>query len=116
MTTKLKEGPSLNKEELENTVKFNPSDYSCELILENTTLEKANDKKFPTDAFNIVYLVNDEKRLDVIRSSKMVNVFNFYCDKYGKNSVQSIDYGYGSVSPGLWGNSKPTPKKRKRNP
>ena len=116
MTTKLKEAPKLNKEELENTVKFNPFDYSCELLLENTTLEKANDKKFPTDAFNIVYLVNDEKRLDVIRSSKMVNVFNFYCDKYGKNSVQSIDYGYGSVSPGLWGNSKPTPKKRKRKP
>ena len=28
----------------------NPSDYSCQVLLERTTLEAANDKSFPTDA------------------------------------------------------------------
>ena len=41
-------------EEKKEEVKFNPSDYWCEIILEKTTREKAEDKQFPTDAFNAV--------------------------------------------------------------
>ena len=94
--------------------KFKPSDYWCDIILEKTTIEKADDRSLPTDAFNVFYIVDGKQHLDVTRSEKMVNVFDFYFDKYGKNSVQSIQYGYGSVNPGLWGNSKPTQKKRRR--
>ena len=36
--------------------KFDPSVYSCEIILEKTTLDKAQDRKLPTDAFNVTYL------------------------------------------------------------
>ena len=46
-----------NKEE---PSKINPSDYSCEVILEKTTKDKANDRKLPTDAFNIFYVVDGE--------------------------------------------------------
>ena len=68
------------KEDEEN--KINPSDYSCEVILEKTTKDKADDRKLPSDAFNVFYVVEGEERLDVTRSGKMVNVFDFYYDKY----------------------------------
>ena len=36
--------------------KFDPSDYSCEILLEKTTKDKAEDKKFPSDAYIITYI------------------------------------------------------------
>ena len=99
-----------NKEE----VKFNPADYWCEIILEKTTREKAEDKKLPTDAFNVTYVVEGETRLDVTRSEKMMNVFDMYYDRYGKDAVQKIDYGAGAVRPNLWGVKATPPKKGKK--
>ena len=93
--------------------KFDPSVYSCEIILEKTTQEKANDRKLPSDAFNVTYIVEGETRLDVTRSGKMVNIFDMYYDRYGKGSVQKIDYGHGTVNPSQWGYKVPE-KKRKR--
>ena len=66
------------EEKKEEQSKINPSDYSCEVILEKTTIDKANDRKLPTDAFNVFYVVDGEERLDVTRSGKMVNVFDMY--------------------------------------
>tara|TARA_B100001250_G_C19306993_1_gene574529 strand:- start:62 stop:433 length:372 start_codon:yes stop_codon:yes gene_type:complete len=93
--------------------KFDPSTYSCEIILEKTTLDKTQDKKLPTDAFNVFYVVEGEKLLDVTRSEKMVNVFDMYYDRYGKDCVQEIEYGHGTVRPNLWG-IKASPEKKKR--
>ena len=69
------------EENKEEPSKINPSDYSCEVILEKTTKDKANDRKLPSDAFNIFYVVDGEERLDVTRSGKMVNLFDLYYDK-----------------------------------
>jgi len=43
----------------------------------------------------------------------MVNVFDMYFDRYGKGSVQKIDFGHGTVNPSQYG-YKPPEKKRKR--
>ena len=94
--------------------KFDPTVYSCEILLEKTTLEKSKDKSFPTDAFNVTYIVDGETRLDVTRSGKMVNVFDMYCDRYGKTSVQKIDFGFGSVNPSQYGYKSPDKKKRRK--
>ena len=94
--------------------KFNPSDYSCEILLEKTTKEKADDRKLPSDAFNVTYMVEGETRLDVTRSGKMVNVFDLYYDKYGKGAVQRIDYGHGTVNPSQYGYKQPEKKKRRK--
>jgi len=94
--------------------KFKPSDYWCEIILEKTTLEKAEDKQFPTDAFNVSYVVDGKEYLDVTRSEKMINIFDMYYDRYGKDAVKKINYGAGSIRPNLWGLKKPTERKRKR--
>ena len=94
--------------------KFNPSDYSCHILLEKTTPDKAEDKKLPTDAFNVFYVVDGEERLDVTRSEKMVNIFDMYYDRYGKDSIKKIDYGYGTIRPNLWGNKTVEKKKRRK--
>ena len=94
--------------------KFDTSVYSCEIILEKTTKEKADDRQLPTDAFNVFYTVDGKEHLDVTRSEKMVNVFDMYYDRYGKGSVQKIDFGHGTVNPGQWGYKAPTKKVKKR--
>ena len=96
----------------EEQSKVNPADYSCEVILEKTTKEKANDRKLPSDAFEVYYVVDGEERLDVTRSGKKVNVFDFYYDKYG--NVKKIDYGQGTVTPTQWGYKNKEPQKKKR--
>ena len=101
-------GPEKKEEE----VQINPADYCCEVLLEKTTPETANDKKLPSDAFNVFYVVEGEERLDVTRSGKMANVFDFYYDKYG--NVKRIDYGHGSVNPSQWGYKQPEKKKRRK--
>ena len=102
------------KEETKKEEKFNPYDYSCQMILEDTTLEKSRDPKFPSDAFNVTYVVEGKEHLDVIRSGKQVNVFDYYYDKYGKDSVKKIDYGQGTVNPSQWGYKNKEPQKKKR--
>ena len=102
------------EEKKEEQSKVNPADYSCEVILEKTTKEKANDRKLPSDAFNVFYVVEGEDRLDVTRSGKMVHVFDLYYDKYGKGAIQKIDYGHGTIRPNLWGVKATPPKKGKK--
>ena len=113
MTTKVEKEEKLAEPPKKPEPKFDPSDYSCEIIQEKTTQEKALDRKLPTDAFNVTYIVEGETLLDVTRSSKMVNVFDMYYDRYGKGSVQRIDFGHGTVNPSQWGYKVPE-KKRKR--
>ena len=59
-----------------------PEEYSCEIVLEKTTPEKAKDSSFPTDAYNVTYTVDGEDRLDVCRAQKAANIFDLYYDKY----------------------------------
>ena len=101
------------KEERKEEVKINPADYSCEIIQEKTTFDKSNDRKLPSDAFNVTYDLEGETLLDVTRSAKMSNVFDMYYDRYGKDCVQKIEYGHGTINPGQWGYKAPE-KKRKR--
>ena len=93
--------------------KFDTTPYSCEIVLEKTTVEKANDRQLPSDAFNVSYVVDGKEHLDVTRSEKMANIFDMYFDRYGKGAVQKIDYGHGTVRPNLWG-AKPPAKQKKR--
>ena len=114
MTTKVEKEEKLAEPPKKPEPKFDPSEYSCEILLEKTTPEKAMDRKFPTDAFNVTYVVEGETLLDVTRSSKMVNVFDMYFDRYGKGAVQKIDFGHGTINPGQWGYKAPVKKVKKR--
>ena len=94
--------------------KFNPSDYSCEVLLEKTTKDKAEDKKFPSDAFIVKYIVDGKELMDVTRSGKQSNVFDMYYDKYGKGALQAIEWVYGTVNPSMYGYKQPEKKARKK--
>ena len=111
MTTKTEK-----KAEPPKHIEKNTQQYSCQIILEKTTREKAEDRNLPTDAFNVTYTVEGKDHLDVTRSEKMANVFDMYYDKYGSGSVKAIDYGYGTIRPNLWNVKPPERKKRKRRP
>ena len=113
MTTKAKTEKQVAEENKEEN-KFDPSEYACEIIQEKTTLEKSKDRKLPSDAFNVTYIVDGEERLDVTRSGKMGNVFDMYYDRYGQGSVKKIDYGHGTVNPSQWGYKAPVKKVKKR--
>ena len=104
------------KKMAENKIKVNkvlPHEYGCEIVLEKTTLEKAKDFSFPSDAYLIWYIDDGEEYVDLTRGSKKANLFDMYYDKYGPGSIQKIDFGYGRVNPKLWGYKQPEKKKRK---
>ena len=110
----VKRGGEVVAEEKKEEVKFNPSDYWCDIILEKTTQEKALDRSLSTDAFNVTYMVEGTEHLDVTRSEKMANVFDLYYDRYGKGVIQKIEYGCGTIRPNLWGVKATPPKKGKK--
>lgn len=89
-----------------------PVKYGCEILLEKTTLEKAKDSSFPSDAYLIWYTLNGENYLDLVRGSR-IRIFDMYYDRYGTGVVKKIDFGYGRVNPKLWGYKQPESKKRK---
>ena len=93
-------------------VSISPQKYDCEILLEKTTLEDAKNPSFPNDAYLIWYRENQNECIDLTRGTR-VNLFDFYYDKYGVNSIQKIEHGYGKVSPKVWGYKKPEKKKRK---
>lgn len=98
---------------IEETVKISPNDYGCQILLEKTTLEKAKDFSFPSDAYLIWYLEKGKEYLDLTRCNKKVQLFDMYYDKYGPGSIQKIDFSYGRVNPRIWGIKKPEKKKRR---
>ena len=89
-----------------------PSNYGCDILLQNTTLDKAKDPSFPNDAYLIWYNVEGKDNLDLVRGTR-VRIFDMYYDKYGPGTVQKIDFGYGRISPKLWGYKQPEKKKKR---
>ena len=80
MTAPVGKAPA--KAEPPKKIEKTTSQYSCQIVLENTTPEKANDRQLPSDAFNVTYIVDGKEHLDVTRSEKMAYVFDMYYDKY----------------------------------
>ena len=88
------------------------SRYGCEILFERATLAQVKDSSLPNDAYLIFYRVNNETYMDLCRGRR-VKIFDMYYDKFGPGSVQKIDFGYGRVSPKIWGYKAPDGKKKK---
>ena len=112
MTVVVEDGKKMAESSKKDNLSL-PHEYGCEVLLEKTTLEKAKDSSFPNDAYLIWYLDDNNQYMDLVRCQKKVNLFDMYYDKYGSGAVQRIDFGYGRVSPRLWGYKQPEKKKRK---
>ena len=88
------------------------SEYGCDIIIEDGSLEDVFTKQAPTDAYIIKYMHGDKVRFDLTRGTK-IKLFDMYWDKF-KSGIKSIDYGKGSIKPNLWGYQSPKTSKKKR--
>ncbi len=90
-----------------------PPRYGCELLIQNATMIQAKDSSLPSDAYLIWYKINDKVFMDICRCRKRSDLFDLYYDKFGPESIQKIDFGYGRVNPKLWGYKAPEGKKKR---
>ena len=63
--------------------------------------ELATDKSLPNNAFLVSYSVGEEKKYDLVISSKKVEIFDHYYDKYKKDLID-IQQTDGTANPKLW--------------
>lgn len=87
------------------------STYGCDILIENGSYTDVCTKDAPNDAYIVKYMLDDKICFDLTRGSR-VRIFDMYWDKF-RNNVKSIEFGYGRISPKLWGYRKPEKKKRK---
>ena len=90
------------------------AEYGCELLVENANQEQLGKTNYPSDAMIVTYKLKDKVHFDLCRGSK-VNIFDLYFDKFGKGSIQGIDFGRGNINPAMWGYKAPDKKKKRRS-
>jgi len=88
--------------------------YSTSLVKENCNQEEMKDKSLPSDAYIVTYKIGDSVRNDLVRCHAKVNIFDMYYDKFGGDSIVSIEYGPGIVNPKVWGAAAAPTKPKKR--
>ena len=88
------------------------SEYGCDIVVEDGSIEDVSTKKAPTDAYIIKYLYEDNIHYDLTRGTK-VSLFDMYWDKF-KGGLQSIGYGNGGIKPNLCGYQAPANKKKRK--
>ena len=88
--------------------------YSTSLVKENCNQEEMKAKSLPSDAYIVTYKIGDSVRNDLVRCHAKVNIFDMYYDKFGGDSIISIEYGPGTVNPKIWGAAQAPTKPKKR--
>lgn len=79
-----------------------PSKYGCRILLEGATMDQLKDKSWPNNAYIVRYRLNGQIYRDLCQGTRS-KVFDLYYDKFGKEVIEHIDWGYGTVSPKIWG-------------
>ena len=78
-----------------------------QLIAEAINVDEFDDKELPSDTHLITYTKEGKQQVDAVRAYTMVDIFDSYYDKLGKdNPIHSIKSGYGKVRPNLYGKIK----------
>ena len=118
MTNETKETPELKKPEkkvslwsTEEAGKIK-SEYGCEMLVENGSLQDVSSPEYPTDAYIITYTLDDQVKYDLTRGTK-TKLFDMYYDKF-KGGLRDIQYGKGTISPKVWGHRTKQAGKKKR--
>ena len=114
--TKVKE-TTMNKEETywsKEEISSLRSKYNCILIKEKATSDEQKNKQLPRDVYRIFYKLENNVHCDMVRSSRRVDLFDMYYDKFGPNVIQDIDFGYGTINPNSWDYVIPENKRKRR--
>ena len=78
-----------------------------QLIAEAINVNEFEDNELPSDTHLITYTKEGKQQVDAVRAYTMVDIFDTYYDKLGKdNPIHSIKSGYGKVRPNLYGKIK----------
>nr|BDD47461.1 hypothetical protein 36 [Pelagibacteraceae bacterium] len=78
-----------------------------QLVAEAIDVDKFDDKQLPSDTHLITFTKDGKKQVDAVRAYTMVDIFDAYYDKLGKeNPIHSIKSGYGKIRPKLYGKIK----------
>jgi len=70
------------------------------------------DKSLPTNSFLVEFIDGETTKFDIVMSSKKVDIFDHYWDKYKKNLI-NITQTEGRINPKLWGYKALDAKKKK---
>ena len=81
------------------------------IIHEQCDPDLAKDTSLPYTAYLIEYKNGENICYDIAVSSKKVDIFDYYYDKY--KNLQALDWTNGTVNPKLYG-YKPTEEKKKK--
>ena len=110
MTTKTEEKKQSiwSKEEKEKI----GSEYGCDIVVEDGSIEDVSTKQAPTDASIITYTVKEKTCYDLTRGAR-IKLFDMYWDKF-KEGLQNITFGKGNIRPNIWGYQSPSPKKKRK--
>ena len=78
-----------------------------QLIAEAINVNEFKDNELPSDTHLITYTKEGKQQVDAVRAYTMVDIFDSYYDKLGKdNPIHSIKSGYGRIKPKLYGKIK----------
>lgn len=61
-----------------------------DVIHKNCDKNLAKDKSLPKNSYIIEYRIDDELTYDIIMGNSIVEIFDFYYDQLGKDSIVSI--------------------------
>lgn len=89
-----------------------PSDYGCEILVEDGTWEQVCTREAPNDCRIITYISGSKTCYDLTRGPKVSKIFDMYWDKY-REGIKKIEFSQGRISPKLWGAQKQEKRKRK---
>lgn len=79
------------------------------IIHENCDPELAKNTSLPYTAYLVEYVTDEGVQWDIAVSSKKVEIFDYYWDKY--KNVLKMTQTDGRVNPKMWGNTQPKKKK-----
>jgi len=80
----------------------------CQIIEQGIDLHKFEHKELPSDVHVVTYEFEGNKFHDAVRAYTKTDIFDMYYDKISKaGKVLSIQSGFGSIRPNLYGKIKP---------
>lgn len=75
------------------------------VIHEDCDPSLSNESSLPNNAFLVEYIQGETSHYDIVMSSKKVDIFDSYWDKYRENLL-NITQSNGRVNPKLWNPKK----------
>ena len=84
----------------------------CKILYQDCDASLSEDRTLPYTAYLVEYIEGETTKFDLVTSSKKVDIFDHYWDKY-RNDFVNMTQSEGRVNPKLYGYEGPKTKKKK---